>query len=144
MHLRLLRRESVMRFDKYFAPPVLVVLVVLIATGSIFPARAQAQRRSTPAAALPSPRSVFGFNPGDDRTMIDWKQITDYLAQLDRASDRVQLQTIGTSTLGRTMVAAVISAPENPTCADRGRLRLGALRMPCRRWRRGSTSSCSS
>ena len=94
-------------------------LVVLIATGSIFPARAHAQRRSTIAIALPSPRSVFGFNPGDDRTVIDWKQITDYLAQLDRASDRVQLQNIGTSTLGRTMVAAFISAPENIRTLDK-------------------------
>jgi hypothetical protein len=116
MHLRLLRRENVIRCYKCLAP---TALVVLIATGSIFPARAHAQRRSTIAIALPSPRSVFGFNPGDDRTVIDWKQITDYLAQLDRASDRVQLQNIGTSTLGRTMVAAVISAPENIRTLDK-------------------------
>src|SRR5436305_12442596 len=76
---------------------------------------ANAQRRvaQTSTSSVPSPRSVFGFNPGDDRTIADWKQITDYLAQLDRASDRVQVETIGTSTLGRTMVAAFISAPEN-------------------------------
>src|SRR5438309_2118520 len=43
----------------------------------------------------------------------DWKQITDYFARLDQASDRVAVQTIGTSTLGRTMIAAFISAPEN-------------------------------
>ncbi|HSQ25208.1 MAG TPA: hypothetical protein VLN44_12375, partial [Pyrinomonadaceae bacterium] len=53
---------------------------------------AQRQRAATTANSLPSPRSVFGFNPGDDRTIIDWKQITDYLTQLDKASDRVQLQ----------------------------------------------------
>jgi hypothetical protein len=76
---------------------------------------ANAQRRpaQTLPSSIPSPRSVFGFNPGDDRTIADWKQITDYLAQLDRASDRVQVETIGTSTLGRTMIAAFISAPEN-------------------------------
>jgi len=56
---------------------------------------------------------VLGFNPGDDRTIADWKQITDYFARLDKASDRVAVQTIGTSTLGRTMIAAFISAPEN-------------------------------
>jgi hypothetical protein len=62
---------------------------------------------------IPSPRSVFGFNPGDDRTIVDWKQITGYFTQLDQASDRVSVQTIGQSTLGRPLIAAFISAPEN-------------------------------
>lgn len=75
---------------------------------------AQAQRqRAEPANAVPSPRAVFGFTPGDDRTVADWKQITDYFGRLDRASDRVQVQTFGQSTLGRPMIAAFISAPEN-------------------------------
>src|SRR5215510_13187147 len=118
MHHRLLagiKMNRAARSYKYFAltAPALFVLVV-----SMLPAVAQAQRRTTPAPALPSPRSVFGFNPGDDRTIIDWKQITDYLARLDKASDRVQVQTIGTSTLGRTMMAAIISAPENIRSLD--------------------------
>ncbi|HEU5237983.1 MAG TPA: M14 metallopeptidase family protein, partial [Pyrinomonadaceae bacterium] len=104
------------RFYKYFAPTALAVLVI---AAVIFPATAQAQRRTASAPAIPSPRSVFGFNPGDDRTIIDWKQITDYFARLDQASDRVKLQTIGTSTLGRTMVAAFISAPENIRSLDK-------------------------
>src|SRR6185503_16675253 len=74
---------------------------------------AHAQRRPTSLASIPSPRSVLGFNPGDDRTIADWKQISDYFGRLDRVSDRVQLQTIGKSTLGRTMFVAFISAPEN-------------------------------
>jgi hypothetical protein len=98
------------RFYKYFAP---TALLVVIATVSALPGPVNAQRRASSVTQLPSPRSVFGFNPGDDRTIIDWKQITDYLARLDKASDRVALQTIGTSTLGRTMIAAFISAPEN-------------------------------
>ena len=104
------------RFYKYFAPTVLAVLVIAAA---MFPATAKAQRRTASVPAIPSPRSVFGFNPGDDRTIIDWKQITDYFARLDQASDRVKLQTIGTSTLGRTMVAAFISAPENIRSLDK-------------------------
>src|SRR5256714_11490880 len=81
-------------------------LLILVST-------AQAQRRATPRATpLPSPYSVLGFNPGDDRTIADWKQISDYFTRLDAASDRVQVQTVGKSTLGRTMIAAFISAPE--------------------------------
>ena len=87
----------------------ILIGILILATS----ASAQRQRATTPANSLPSPRSVFGFDPGDDRTIIDWKQITDYLTRLDKASDRVSLQNIGTSTLGRTMIAAFISAPEN-------------------------------
>src|SRR5436305_7890771 len=76
-------------------------------------AHAQRKRVEPSTKIIPSPRSVLGFNPGDDRTIADWKQISDYLSRLDKASDRVQVQTIGTSTLGRTMIAAFISAPEN-------------------------------
>jgi hypothetical protein len=75
--------------------------------------QAQRKRPEPLVKAIPSPRSVFGFDPGDDRTIIDWKQITDYFARLDQASDRVRVQTIGQSTLGRPLIAAFISAPEN-------------------------------
>ncbi|HWT01647.1 MAG TPA: M14 metallopeptidase family protein [Pyrinomonadaceae bacterium] len=61
----------------------------------------------------PSPRAVLGFAPGDDRTIADWRQITDYFARLDRASDRVRVETLGETTLGRPLVVAFISSPEN-------------------------------
>src|SRR5438132_7747882 len=62
-------------------------------------AEAQRKRPGNVTRTIPSPRSVFGFNPGDDRTIVDWKQITDYFARMDRASDRVSVQTFGQSTL---------------------------------------------
>ncbi|MDT7688419.1 MAG: hypothetical protein QOE46_1178 [Acidobacteriota bacterium] len=68
---------------------------------------------TTAARGVPSPRDVLGFAPGDDRKVADWKQINDYFSRLDRASDRVTVQTIGESTLGRPLVAAFISAPAN-------------------------------
>jgi hypothetical protein len=71
------------------------------------------RRLADSSSTIPSPRSVLGFNPGDDRTIADWKQIADYFTRLDKASDRVQLQTLQKSTLGRTMFVAFISAPEN-------------------------------
>ena len=78
-------------------------------------AHAQTARSSRvgPAATIPAPRSILGFTPGDDRTIADWRQITDYFTRLDRASDRVQVQTIGETTLKRPLIAAFISAPEN-------------------------------
>jgi len=95
--------------NRYVASTVLALLFA-VAIGP--PQLAQGQRR-TASASIPSPRAVLGFNPGDDRTIADWKQISDYFTRLDAASDRVQVQTIGKSTLGRTMFVTFISAPEN-------------------------------
>lgn len=87
------------------------LLTTLLAFGSATHAqRATGQSRT---ATIPSPRSVLGFTPGDDRTLADWSQITDYFTRLDKASDRVTLQTIGESTLKRPLIVAFISAREN-------------------------------
>ncbi len=105
--------EKHMRFYKHFAPTALAAL--LLTASTIHSGGAYAQRRSATAitSSIPSPQSVLGFNPGDDRTIADWKQITNYFARLGKTSNRVRVQTIGQSTLGRTMIAAFISAPEN-------------------------------
>jgi hypothetical protein len=70
-------------------------------------------QRTSARVITPSPNSVLGFTPGDDRTIADWTQITDYFSRLDKASDRVSVQTIGESTLKRPIIAAFISAREN-------------------------------
>jgi hypothetical protein len=64
-------------------------------------------------AQVPSPKSVLGFQPTDDRTIADWTQITDYFDKLGRASDRVEVREFGKTTLGKRMIAALISSPEN-------------------------------
>src|SRR5687767_2849873 len=69
--------------------------------------------RVSASAAIASPKSVLGFTPGDDRTIADWSQITDYFTRLDRASDRVAVETLGQSTLKRPLIVAFISAREN-------------------------------
>ena len=68
---------------------------------------------SAQTTTIPSPKSVLGFTPGDDRTVAGWSQITDYFERLDRASDRVLVQTLGQSTLKRPLIVAFISAREN-------------------------------
>ena len=55
-------------------------------------ARSQAPASELIRCRIPSPKSVLGFTPGDDRTIADWSQITDYFERLDRASDRVLVQ----------------------------------------------------
>jgi hypothetical protein len=88
----------------------LAFFLVLIASG---PADLVYAQRSAARITAPSPRSVLGFTPGDDRTIADWRQITDYFAGLDKASDHVSVLTIGQSTLKRPIIAALISSPEN-------------------------------
>jgi len=87
-----------------------VALFLCVAAGA---APSYAERFAAEQRAIPSPISVLGFNPGDDRTIADWTQITNYFEKLDRASDRVLVQRLGQSTLKRPLIVAFISAREN-------------------------------
>ena len=94
---------------------VTVGLAVVLSLAALS-AQSLAQRtapRVVTSAAIPSPKAVLGFTPGDDRTIADWSQITDYFTRLDRASDRVSVETLGQSTLKRPLIVAFISAREN-------------------------------
>ena len=87
---------------------------VLSISAATLPSFAQSNpSRVFRAVSLPSPQSVLGFIPGDDRTIADWSQITAYFNRLDRASDRVMVQTLGQSTLKRPLIVVFISAREN-------------------------------
>ncbi|MBP6003787.1 MAG: hypothetical protein KA746_10170 [Pyrinomonadaceae bacterium] len=65
------------------------------------------------AAQAPSPRSVLGFNPTDDKTIADWGQITGYFEKLDRASAKLAVREIGKTTNGKPMIVAFISSAAN-------------------------------
>ncbi len=67
----------------------------------------------TQAQIVPSPQTVLGFHPTDDKTIADWRQITDYFSKLDAASNRVSIREMGRTTLGKPLIVAFISAPEN-------------------------------
>ena len=79
-----------------------VILSVIVFTSTIF-------------AQIPSPKSFLGFEPADDKKVADWKQITEYFGKLDKASPRVKVQEFGKTTLGKPMIVAFISAPQNLT-----------------------------
>jgi hypothetical protein len=67
------------------------------------------------AQQIPSPKQILGFQPTDDRTIADWKQITDYFTKLDKLNNRVTVQQIGETTLKRPLIVAFISSPANLT-----------------------------
>jgi hypothetical protein len=58
---------------------------------------------------IPTPASILGFEPGADRHLPSWKQITDYFTALDKASPRVSTRVLGKTTLGRPFLAVFIS-----------------------------------
>jgi len=90
--------------------------LVSIVTPSATPVQAQGATRiaTTDASAardasIPTPASVIGFEPGTDRRLPTWRQVTDYFTALAAASPRVSVRTLGKTTLGRPFIAAIIS-----------------------------------
>ncbi len=92
------------------------VIAVAIVIGS-FAASTGAQTAGKGAA--PAPADVLGFIPGDDRKLADWQSISRYFERLAATSNRVRLETIGETTLGRPMLLATISSPANLARLDR-------------------------
>ncbi len=75
--------------------------------------RPAAETAATPARAVPAPKDVIGFEPGEDRKLASWASIVSYFRRLDEASDRVRFEELGKTTLGAPFVMATITAPEN-------------------------------
>ncbi len=72
-------------------------------------------------AAVPSPKEVLGFTPGDDYKLADYSQLTSYFQKAAQSSDRIRFIEFGKTSLGKPMYIAFISAPENLKKLDRYR-----------------------
>ena len=69
---------------------------------------------ASPAAlAVPTPESVLGFSPGEDRKLADWGQVVAYLKALEAASDRVRVEEVGRTTEGRPFILVTVSSAAN-------------------------------
>ena len=64
-------------------------------------------------APIPAPRTVLGFEPGEDGKLAEWAVLVRYYQALARASDRVEYREFGKTTLGQPFVALAISSPAN-------------------------------
>ena len=69
--------------------------------------------KATAAEQVTSPQQAFGFAPGTDRKLADWKQLTAYYQTLARQSPRVRYAYLGKTTEGRPFIALTISSTEN-------------------------------
>jgi len=82
------------------------LLFILVSAGSVF------------AQNIPTPRSHFGFEMGADRRLANWDQLTAYYEAIAQASSRVQLDTLGSTTMGRPFIMLTITSAENQARLD--------------------------
>ena len=68
---------------------------------------------------IKSPEQYFGHVMGADSKLIDWSQITEYMRYLGKRSDRVVVEELGKSTLGKPFLLTIIAHKDNIANLDR-------------------------
>ena len=71
------------------------------------------------AQEVPTPKSHFGFNIGDDYQLANYTQTEAYFKKLAETSKRVKLVEIGKTEEGRSQYMLIVSSPENLKKLDR-------------------------
>ncbi len=91
------------------------LLLILLCLGWPGFVQAQAGRNlpNTSVLSVPAPENDLGFKIGTDRKLAKWERFVAYFEHLDAASDRLTVENLGKTTLGRPFIVATISAPEN-------------------------------
>ncbi len=65
------------------------------------------------AQTLQTPEEFFGFKPGTDHMLFTYEKLIDYLKIADKNSDRIKLEEIGKSPMGKPIYIAFFSSKEN-------------------------------
>src|ERR1035438_1372118 len=73
----------------------------------------------TATAAVPTPKSYFGHEIGEDGSVLDWDKVVGYFQALQKSSDRIRVEELGHSTEGRPFIAATIADAETLKHLDR-------------------------
>ena len=81
-----------------------LLLVVLLAS---------APAATVSAQGIPTPAEHFGFTMGTDKELARWDEILAYLTLVADHSDRIQVDTVGPSTLGNPYVVVTLSSRTN-------------------------------
>ncbi len=82
-------------------------ILLLFGTASLF------------AQTVPSPKSHFGFEIGEDYKLANYTQTEAYFKKVAEASDRVLLSSIGKTEYGREQPMMIVTAPANFAKLDR-------------------------
>ena len=70
------------------------------------------------AQSVPTPRDHFGFDIGEDRSLANWDQLTNYYQDLASSSSRVSYESLGETVSGNPFVMLTITSPENHARLD--------------------------
>jgi len=98
----------------------LLTSTALTAAGPASAALAQAATAATPASDIvTAPERFFPQPPGTDYFLADYDQYERYLQRLAGESDRMKLQSFGTSAEGRTQWMAIVSSRHFPAPVSR-------------------------
>ncbi len=98
---------------------LLVLLLAPLAAGRWPSAVAQSGRsgpqggNTVTGPSVPAPEAVLGFKIGTDRRLAKWEALVAYFRRLAEASDRIKVDELGKTTLGRPFILATISSPAN-------------------------------
>jgi hypothetical protein len=64
-------------------------------------------------AKITTPKQEWGHNIGDDFFLANYQQLVPYWKKLAQQSDRIHVEDIGPTSMGRTMVLATVTSPAN-------------------------------
>jgi hypothetical protein len=70
-------------------------------------------------AAVPTPKSYFGRETGDDSFVLDWDKVVGYFQVLAKSSDKIRVEELGKSADNRPFPAAPIAGPDTLRHLDR-------------------------
>ena len=86
-------------------------LILGIGAGLLLAAPGGAQEPSPVQLPPQSPESYLGFRPGEDRQVVDWGQVTGYLADLARSSARALGASWASAPAGANTRIQAVSRP---------------------------------
>jgi hypothetical protein len=69
--------------------------------------------------AVPTPRSFFGHEMGEDKTVLDWDKVVGYFQLLAKSSDKIKVEELGKTADNRPFIAATIADAETLKHLDR-------------------------
>lgn len=110
---------SMHRAPLRFAVAVTCLALSSVVTGTR--ATAQGVQRVPASGVIPTPASILGWEPGTDRKLPTWNQVTTYFRALDKASPRVSVRTLGKTVQGRDFIVAFIADPATLASLERYR-----------------------
>ncbi len=73
----------------------------------------------TSHAQVPPPEQILGFKVGDDYQLATYEQAVQYFKELENTSPMMKVFEMGETSMGRTMIYAVITSEENMAHLDR-------------------------